>query len=419
MSRILRRPMFRGGRVDSRGTGITTGLDRPGMQGGGMPPATTGRSLLQRATDFFTKPALGPDGQPIPVPRRNFAEDAMFFIGPGKFLKAGGGGLNILRQAGKFSNKPDFIGTTSGVSQRTLDKAPFLSNQYLRELVRPYTSGMKETAKQMVQPIKDYSLPFGIGTLGTGYGLSKMYEGFKERQEGEPPPPEEDTGLTPDQQRIADLEKQLNDLLNKPAPEPKDMEESVEIDKEKFAKILGRDKALAQDASDMAISLASNLLKDEATVKSGFAGFLEDESKRKSRVRGIDDNAAALAINKYIKGEISKGELDKLMALDKAKLKNKVNIARASLTFEGVLSDIAQKAGKSEKNLGVIQRALKTNPGTENFAFGGDLPKGEDAAGKITPDTIYVRDSITSDGAKELIYIDSATGELVVFKTIF
>ena len=38
MSRILRRPMFRGGRVDSRGTGITTGLDRPGMQAGGMPP---------------------------------------------------------------------------------------------------------------------------------------------------------------------------------------------------------------------------------------------------------------------------------------------------------------------------------------------------------------------------------------------
>ena len=30
MSRILRRPMFRGGKVDSRGTGITSGLmDKP------------------------------------------------------------------------------------------------------------------------------------------------------------------------------------------------------------------------------------------------------------------------------------------------------------------------------------------------------------------------------------------------------
>ena len=29
MSKILRRPMFRGGPVDSRGTGITSGLDKP------------------------------------------------------------------------------------------------------------------------------------------------------------------------------------------------------------------------------------------------------------------------------------------------------------------------------------------------------------------------------------------------------
>ena len=146
MSRILRRPMFRGGRVDSRGTGITTGLDRPGMQGGGMPP-TTGGSLLQRATDFFTKPALGPDGQPIQVPRRNFAEDMMFFLGPGKFLKAGGGGLNILRQAGKFP--------LSGSGKELVEQVPFLSNQYFRQIARPYLSGMKETAKEMVKPIKE------------------------------------------------------------------------------------------------------------------------------------------------------------------------------------------------------------------------------------------------------------------------
>ena len=41
--------MFRGGPVDSRGTGITSGLDRPGLQGGGMPPTggvVTGRALM-------------------------------------------------------------------------------------------------------------------------------------------------------------------------------------------------------------------------------------------------------------------------------------------------------------------------------------------------------------------------------------
>ena len=29
MSRTLRRPMFRGGKIDSRGSGITSGLDKP------------------------------------------------------------------------------------------------------------------------------------------------------------------------------------------------------------------------------------------------------------------------------------------------------------------------------------------------------------------------------------------------------
>ena len=345
--------MFRGGRVDSRGTGITTGLDRPGMQGGGMPP-TTGGSLLQRATDFFTKPALNPDGTPVQVPRRNFAEDAMFFLGPGKFLKAGGGGLNILRQAGKFANKPDFIGTTSGVSQRTLDKAPFLSNQYLRELVRPYTSGMKETAKQMVQPIKDYSLPFGIGTLATGYGLSKMYEGFKDRQEGTEPPvtEEEQTELSPEQIRIQELENLVKKLTEtETKPKETDMEESVEIDKEKFAKLLGRDKARGQDVADMLLSFSSKALAPEADVKSAFAEFAADEVKRPSRTRAIEDNAAALAINKYIKGEISKQEAETL--IKRLELQAKFADERAAKTGAEYIqaSDATTFAGRVKEGL--------------------------------------------------------------------
>ena len=35
MSRILRRPMFRGGKVSSYGTGIASGLGRPGYAPGG------------------------------------------------------------------------------------------------------------------------------------------------------------------------------------------------------------------------------------------------------------------------------------------------------------------------------------------------------------------------------------------------
>jgi len=50
MSRILRRPMFRGGKVDSRGTGITTGLDQPRIG------ARNGRFFGDTGNPFVPKP---------------------------------------------------------------------------------------------------------------------------------------------------------------------------------------------------------------------------------------------------------------------------------------------------------------------------------------------------------------------------
>ena len=50
MSRILRRPMFRGGPVDSRGTGITTGLDQPRIG------ARTGRFFGDTGNPYTPKP---------------------------------------------------------------------------------------------------------------------------------------------------------------------------------------------------------------------------------------------------------------------------------------------------------------------------------------------------------------------------
>ena len=56
MSRILRRPMFRGGPVDSRGTGITTGLDQPRIG------AKRGRFFGDTGNVFTSGLALEPRG---------------------------------------------------------------------------------------------------------------------------------------------------------------------------------------------------------------------------------------------------------------------------------------------------------------------------------------------------------------------
>ena len=109
-----------------------------------------------------------------------------------------------------------------------------------------------------------------------------------------------------------------------------DTEESVEIDKEKFAKILGKGKARGQDISDMLLSFSSKALAPEATVKSAFAEFAADEVKRPSRARKIEDSAAALAINKYIKGEISKQEAEAF--LNRAKIQSDLIAERGKLT---------------------------------------------------------------------------------------
>ena len=68
---------------DSRGTGITSGLSY--NKGGRVVINQVDRLpvvLFGRVRDFFTKPALNPDGIPIQLPQRNFAEDALFFLGP-------------------------------------------------------------------------------------------------------------------------------------------------------------------------------------------------------------------------------------------------------------------------------------------------------------------------------------------------
>ena len=84
MSRILRRPMFRGGRVDSRGTGITTGLmdgGRIGFRTGGsyltLPAPVTSQSIGR--TNSMQAPgitgiSLSDFFKPVSVTRQGFSE---------------------------------------------------------------------------------------------------------------------------------------------------------------------------------------------------------------------------------------------------------------------------------------------------------------------------------------------------------
>ena len=313
MSRILRRPMFRGGRVNSRGTGITTGLDRPGMQGGGLPPTGNPRFInLGGGSTVTSTPTSTPvtGGGLLNQARTKFGTGMSYLSNP-KFSEQGI--LNALKTYG-----PKAIDKVRGFGKAAITRFPALSFALGAEyLTRPQDVDKIIYEQEGYGPIEG-RLRQILDPTYIRKQIDVYEQGFDEegnliagKKEDEPEEPEQ---LSPEQIRIQELEDQLKKFLEtKTKSKDTDMEESVEIDKEKFAKILGKDKARGQDISDMLLSFSSKALAPDADVKSSFAEFAADEVKRPSRARKIDDSAAALAINKYIKGEISKQEAETLI----------------------------------------------------------------------------------------------------------
>ena len=372
MSRILRRPMFRGGRVDGRGTGIASGLS---YEKGGRVGYATGGDIMARLSNFFTKPALNPDGTPITLPQRNIVDDAAFLLGPGKFLKAGGAGLNMFRQAGKYALKNDDPFT---VGKELVEKVPFLSNQYFKQVARPYLSGMKETLSGAGGKIKDYGIIGALGLGAGGYGLKEGYDAFMSKDED---PDNKDAALLEEEERLkrdrefAEYMEKRNKNKIEEIKSGIGGKEQIDVDKKIFADALGKKKARIEDASNMALGFAARAFEDEATTKSALGKFFADESKRPSAASKIDQAAGSAAINKYIKGEISKTELDKFFAQTDYKM------------------SFASKRGKENVADNIVEAAKSFGTGYKSIDFG--LRKSYPEAG--TPNKMDASEGQTVD----------------------
>ena len=333
MSRILRRPMFRGGRVDSRGTGITSGLGyekggRVGLKNGSNPFKISGYTPRQFAPSSALEEirAFG-----------NLANKGIRGIG---FNPATGyAAATVGAPVGlAYLNRAK---TDKGL-QFMKDTDPSVFDETAMEgEMEAYSEGLRKANEQgnEISFLDNFFLDPETGTypafLGRTQDRDKLAALAAEKEaeisdlneidttgnvadvrEGETPFDAVMRQALETNKRKEDVEDIKTKLLEKSG----EGEEQIDIDRKLFEKVYGGGKgAMIQDASDMAISFAKNALKDDATVKSAFAGFLEDESKRPSKRQAIKDNAATLAINKYIKGEISKAELDKLLAVTQFK----------------------------------------------------------------------------------------------------
>ena len=392
----FRRPMFRGGKVDSRGTGIASGLSY--AKGGSVSPRPgyiLGGQVLR--TGLQAIPKYGKQG---------LAYLQNLMRGKPSTSK------EIVPQGYKFGD--DFLGDfrrNLGVSGKFRD-IPGVS-PVLNLIAR---NPKKSLGAGAAFGLSDYTemLPSGetiARTLLPGK-VERAIFGEEEVEE------KQDLPTIINKLSTSDILNKADKDLQDKKVEPKNMEESINIDKEVFAKALGRDKARGQDFADMLLSYAGKALKDDATVRSSFSEFFEEEAKRPSRARKIDDSAAALAINKYIKGEISRAEMNKLIELNRTKIRDNIEMNKEALTLDTALqAAVKNGVGTSKKSISVIQSAIEQV--LPEFTFGGPLPEGEGAAEKISVGVIYVRDSADVKGAKELITIDPSTGTLKVLKTIF
>jgi hypothetical protein len=226
MSRILRRPMFRGGRVESRGTGITSGL---GYASGGQvtpkrglvdgPGGYAGEKMEDILSRNFGRTEAGGKfkvfGQEIPgtgvllddegipydpkyvqeILKKNRGElNSVLSILPlGRTIR----GANMLRSGlgtarsglPSASKVKDFFTKYPESSSKVIGPppgpAPIGTNRYFSEKLGPGLQNTKEYLKDSlggVGKLKDYGLSIGVGGIGGTYALAKGYEAWKDSQ---------------------------------------------------------------------------------------------------------------------------------------------------------------------------------------------------------------------------------------------
>jgi hypothetical protein len=192
-----------------------------------------------------------------------------------------------------------------------------------------------------------------------------------------------------------------------------DEEKLAEVEKEQafFEKLLGGGKsAKIQDASDMAISFASKALGEGATVKSAFADFLADETKRPSRRMKVKDAATQAAIQSYLTNKTSYQKFQDQIGIAQAGMDMKTEALRPKNLSEAFTS--IMKPGDKATDPGIMSRATEIIYGVDSFV--GELkPDVELIVGKV-----YYGDA-KDKSSNKILYLIDKNGEPQFLKTVY
>ena len=392
MSKILNRPMFRGGgKVSSYGNGIASGLADGGMpllvgQHPNSAKGPDGREMHKEVLpnlNIFNKNYKDQDyyekRREYQAYEPEFKTDQDYLNAYNKDLARQENDLLMTYGIDDYSGFQDSVANDLNYSRSDDGRNKFIDEKRIAQ-------------NKIIEDAANYDLDKQTDLEKLLISQSKVNE--------------------PTQRTEAEIEA---DLLKKlKGKELTEGEELAALEKEQafFEKVLGGGKpALIDDISTMGLNYASGALKEGATVKSSFADFFEKEAKRPSRRMKVKDAATQAAIQSYLTGKTSLQKFQNDIDSYGTKLEMKDKFDKKDLDIDALLRAEAGNNGKVT-NEGVMARSFdrkyKDVPGYTGF-------KGE-----VKPDKELIEGGIyyVTEGNDRIIYIVKS-GKLEEIKTIF
>jgi hypothetical protein len=352
--------MFRGGPVDSRGSGITSGLmdgGRVGFDNGGSPFLRT--PILMSGSQITESQKSKPY---LDINKYKYSAGLPF-----AYEKATP--LNIDKKTyvpGVVDESQEEEVETTSIEDILKNKALEYGSQdstktdvTIEDKIESYTPSPNEKLIELLSKDSTYTDSDGIERSTTSGKIVKS--------EGRDL--EEDAKLSQAAYEANVLEKaKIPDINLERSEEPEiTAKDAVKANQELFADLLGKSKARGLDISDMLASASASFL-GTGGVKEGFAEFMANQAKAgPSRTEKINEAAAALAIKDYAAGkrskeqaEIYKGKIDyeygKKGELANVQMDDNVQTALFKI---GKLGDVSPKSDAAIKYL--IEMKKDTN----------------------------------------------------------
>jgi hypothetical protein len=327
--------MFRGGPVDSYGTGIASGLDKPKR---GLVNEPGGYAGEKSGMDFLRNALLG----------KRFTDPN--YVSPMKFQSGTGFGFMTPER-----QSPGLIKIGEGISERN----PRFDTLGIDELSKPVTYGASQEAD-----MKKSDLEMGEGDIDESETLSSdFYEKLIGQKvddkpyEGGKPGSDMDSQEVPGVVKVGDI-KEVNG----------DKEESVEYTIEDYIKMLGGDKAKRRDLSDMFARASASFL-GTGGVREGLAEFMKAEAAAgPSRREKIEQAAATLDIKDKIASKRADEQLKQTLAGVDYKINATMAAQKAASSLEGktwidslkyVSENLYKGTGKGLDSTSVIEDTLR------------------------------------------------------------